>query len=294
MSDQDSKPGALPLVDESLAGITGLPAQLPGDSRRQAVSSFHGDAYQAWWSIDAWLRLTDANEVIYLEGAEDFDVVGPEAATAVQVKRNIGTISLGTAKAHTALENFWTLSSQEAHRQIDFHYLTSSSIAKEKDSNFDGGLKGIEVWRAAQTNPDLAIQVSMYLVTKLEASSPLRLFLSSSTPQLVQERLIKRFHWITDQQDLDSLKRSVDDRITVLLGEQHRPLALVPNVRKYLESRFWEILLEPLSARRCLTRAELLRQVEASTTTCLSVPVSQLPTLFGNCTSWIRFAQSLA
>ena len=282
MSDRDSKVDAMPIVDDTVDGIIGLPAQLPGDSRRQAVSSFHGDAYQAWWSIDAWLRLTDANEVIYLEGTEDFDVVGPEAATAVQVKRNKGSISLGTAKAHTALENFWTLSCHEAHRQIDFHYLTTSSIAMEKDSNFDGGLKGIEVWRAAQTNPDLAIQVSMYLVTKLDASSPLRLFLSSSTPQLIQERLIKRFHWITDQQDLDALKRSVDDRITVLLGEQHRPLALVPNVRKHLESRFWEILLESLSARRFLTRAELLRQVEAATTTCLSVPVGQLPTLIGN------------
>lgn len=225
--------------------------------------------------------MTDADEVIYLEGSEDFDVVGPEAATTVQVKRNKGTISLGSAKAHTALENFWTLSCQEVHRQIDFHYLTTSSIAMEKDSNF-GGLKGIEVWRAAQTNLNLAIQVSTYLVTKLDVSSPLRLFLISSTPQLVQERLIRRFHWLTNQQSLDAVKRSVDDRITILLSQQRRSLALIPDVRKYLESRFWEILLEPLPARRCLTRAELLRQVEAATTTYLSVPVGQLPTLIGS------------
>jgi len=282
MHDRDSKSGALPGIDETLANITGLPEELPGDPRRQAVSSFHGDVYQAWWSIDAWLRLTDANEVIYLEGAEDFDVVGPEGATTVQVKRNTGTISLGTAKAHTALENFWALSCQEVHRQIEFHYLTTSSIAMEQDSNFGGGLKGIEVWRAAQTNPDLAIQVSRYLVTKLDVGSPLRLFLSSSTPQLVQERLIKQFHWLTNQPDLDAVKQSVDDRITVLLDEQRRSLALIPNVRKYLESRFWEILLDPLSTGRCLTRAELLRQVDAATTTYLSVPVSQLPTLIGN------------
>jgi hypothetical protein len=281
MSERDHKSGGLPDADKSLASITGLPEQLAGDPRRQAVSSFHGDFYQAWWSIDAWLRLNDANEVIYLEGAEDFDVIGSEAATTVQVKNNIGTISLGTAKAHAALENFWTLSNREFYRQIDFHYLTTSSIATEHDSTF-GDQKGIEVWRAAQTNPDLANQVSKYLVTKLNSSSPLRLFLSFSTPQLVQERLINRFHWLTDQQGLDAVKRSVDDRITVLLSERHSSLALVPNVRKYLESRFWEILREPSSSLRCLTRAELLRQVEAATTTYISLPVGQLPTLISN------------
>ncbi|MCK4241789.1 MAG: hypothetical protein KAX30_09220, partial [Candidatus Atribacteria bacterium] len=63
MPDRDSRYSALPDVDETLANITGLPEQLPGDPRRQAVSSTHGDVYQAWWSIDAWLRLADANEV---------------------------------------------------------------------------------------------------------------------------------------------------------------------------------------------------------------------------------------
>ena len=124
--------------------------------------------------------------------------------------------------------------------------------------------------------------MARYLVTKLDASSPLRAFLVSATPEIVQDRLIQRFHWLTDQPDLDVVKRSVDDRITVLLNDQRRSLALIPNVRKYLESRFWEIILEPSSARRCLTRGELLRQVEAATTIYLPVPVDQLPDLIGN------------
>ena len=281
MPKSDSPYGALPGVDETVANITGLPEQLPGDPRRQAVSSIMGTVYQAWWSIDAWLQLADANEVIYLEGAEDFDIARSDGAIAVQVKRNTGSISLGTAKAHTALENFWTLSCQEIHRRIDFHYLTTSSIVMEKDASFEGA-KGIEVWRAAQTNPDLAIEVAKYLVGKLDSSSPLQAFLSSATAELVQERLIQRFHWLTNQPDLDVVKRSVEDRISVLLYDQRRTLSLIPNVRKYLESRFWEILLEPSSAQRCLTRGELLRQVEAATTTYLPVAVDQLPDLIGN------------
>jgi hypothetical protein len=270
-----------PGADQTLANITGLPEQLPGDPRRQAVSSIMGTVYQAWWSIDAWLCLTDADEVIYLEGAEDFDVVRNEGGITVQVKHTAGSISLGSYKAHTALENFWTLSCQTLHRRIEFHYLTTSSIAMEQDACF-GGATGIRVWRSAQTNPDLAAEVSKYLIAKLEASSPLRTFLISATPDLVQARLIQRFHWLTDQPDVDVVKRSVENRIAVLLYDKRLPLALVPNVQKYLESRFWEILIEPSSARRCLNRGELLRQLEAATTTYIPVPTGQLPSLVGN------------
>ena len=154
MSDRDSRSGELPSVDETLTGITGLPQQLPGDPRRQAVPSISGTVYQAWWSIDAWLRLADADEVIYLEGAEDFDVITSGSAIAVQIKHITRSISLGTAKAHKALESFWALSCQDHSRYIDFHYLTTSGIAMEQGACF-GGLKGIEAWRAAQTSPEL-------------------------------------------------------------------------------------------------------------------------------------------
>lgn len=281
MSECDFKSGVLPLADEALASISGLPGQLTGDPRRQAVDSTSGDVYQAWWSIDAWLRLTDADEVVYLEGAEDFDFVKKDSAITVQVKRNAGTISLGTAKAQAALENFWTLSCQENNRHIEFHYLTTSSVAMEQDGNF-GGIKGIEAWRAAQTNPELAIEVAKYLITKLAANSPLRLFLNTAEPQQLQDRLIKRFHWLTEQPDIDAVKRSVDDRIAVLLNEQRRAMSLIPNVRKFLESRFWEIILERSSASRCLTRGELLRQVEEATTAYMPVPIDQIPEILNN------------
>lgn len=281
MLERDSKSAAQPVAGEVLASISGLPAQLPGDPRRQAVDSTSGDVYQAWWSIDAWLRLTDADEVVYLEGAEDFDFVKKNSAITVQVKRNAGTISLGTAKAQAALENFWTLSYQEINRHIEFHYLTTSSVAMEQDGNF-GGIKGIEAWRAAQTNTELAIGVAKYLITKLATNSPLRLFLNTAEPQQIQDRLIKRFHWLTEQPDIDAVKRSVDNRIAVLLNEQRRAMSLIPNVRKFLESRFWEIILERSSASRCLTRGELLRQVEEATTAYMPVPIDQLPEILNN------------
>ena len=90
---------------EGFANDTGLPRSLIGDPKRQAVRTIQGNIYQAWCSIDAWLRLT-GYKVIFLEGAEDFDIITDEKAIAVQVEKNSDTISLGTAKAHQALENF--------------------------------------------------------------------------------------------------------------------------------------------------------------------------------------------
>jgi len=279
MPDHIPDPNLLP-NDETLSGISGLPAPLPGDPRRQAVYSIQGTVYQAWWSIDAWLRLTNPDEVIYLEGAEDFDIVKSDSTIAVQVKKHAASISLGTAKAHEALENFWTLSCKAPTQEINFHYLTTSSIAMEQDASFDG-LKGIEAWRAAQTNPELAAKVTAYLKEKLPTTSSLRAFLVAATPAATQEHLIRRFHWLTDQPNIEAVKSSVNDRICVLLGNMRRSVSLSSKVQKHLESHFWEVVVKPLPTERCLTQAELLRQIEASATAYLPIPIDQLPGLIG-------------
>lgn len=281
MTEHDS-PAVQPIRIDEVGGLTGdLPSPLPGEPRRQAVPSIQGTVYQAWCSIDAWLRLKNADEVIYLEGAEDFDVVRSDSAITVQIKKNAGSISLGTAKAHEALENFWALFCNEPNRQIDFHYLTTSHIAMEQDANFDG-LPGIVAWRAAQTSTEIATTVKAYLLTKLDAQSPLRKFLETATSDVIQDRLIRRFYWFTDQPDLEVIKRSVDDRISVLLEGQKRSVSLTTNVRKYIEARFWEVVIQPSLASRCLTRGDLLREVQYATTSYLPLPTDQLLDLIGN------------
>ena len=58
---------------------------LKADPKRQAHNQLRGYLYQIWHSVNAWLGLAD-NEILYLEGAEDFDIASDDAATAVQVK----------------------------------------------------------------------------------------------------------------------------------------------------------------------------------------------------------------
>src|SRR5450631_2720874 len=275
------------LVDTSIAGIAAIhpatrspqPPPLAGDPRRQAVPSIRGTVYQAWWSIDAWLRLTDDNTVIYLEGAEDFDVVGHDGgAVAAQIRNTSQPISLGTQKARQALEAFWKVTCNEPYGRVDLHYLTTSPAAMEMNANF-GGITGIEAWRIAQTDRKMASRIANYLTEQLDASSALGSFLQASGPEVIQERLFQRFHWFLNQSDLDAVKRSVDDRITALVASQNRPRSLVEPIRKALESRFWELVVRTEPTERCLTHGDLLRQIAESTHTYLPIPLDRLPAL---------------
>ncbi|MBX5463259.1 MAG: hypothetical protein IRZ28_19485, partial [Steroidobacteraceae bacterium] len=260
------------------ATSVGSLAPLTADTSRQAVPSIRGTVYQAWQSIDAWLRLAGDNTVIYLEGAEDFDVVHESEAVAIQVRNTAQSISLNTQKALKALEAFWSLCCNEPHRRVEMHYLTTSSASREADADF-GGLSGIDAWRIAQTDAETAHQIARYLAGKLGENSPLRFFLRQSTREAVQEHLIRRFHWFVNQPDLEAVKRSVDDRIVLLLAAQKRPLSLVDPIRRALESHFWAVIVRPRATDRYLTRADLLRQVTESTYTYLPIPLEQLPAI---------------
>jgi hypothetical protein len=136
--------------------VAGLPAPLPADSKRQAVHSISGTVYQAWCSIEAWTRLEHANQVIYLEGAEDFDIHDSGNALTVQVRQTSSPISLGTEKTRVALEHFWSLTLRSSPTIVEYHYLTTSTIARERDVDFDG-LTGIEVWMSSFESVDSSI-----------------------------------------------------------------------------------------------------------------------------------------
>ena len=251
----------------------GILLELAGDPARQAVSTIRAYIYQVWQSVDAWLQLSD-DDVIFLEGAEDFDKVGADGATTTQIKNEAASISLNNQRAHEALENFWALSEREPNRRVDFHYIATADAATERDGDF-GAICGIEVWRIARTNSAMAGVIQTYLTQKLSNASPLRAFLSSATPEQVQLKLIRRFHWFLNQPGIDEIRQSVDDRLTVRLSIMRYPLSYLERVRNHLYAFTWDTLVKPESKNRRLTAADLVRQFDAATTGNLAIPVHQ-------------------
>ena len=74
---------------------------LNADPKRQAHNQLRGYLYQIWHSVDAWLNLAD-DDVLYLEGAEDLDILSNDAATAVQVKDTQHKITLRSQEVNDA------------------------------------------------------------------------------------------------------------------------------------------------------------------------------------------------
>jgi len=120
-----------------------------GDPKRQADAVLRGYLYQIWHSVHAWLDLSD-KELLVLEGAEDFDIVDPEKATAVQVKDTKKNITLRSPAVIKSIANYWKLRNVTQGKQIYFRFLTRSSIGIEKDQPFGPGAAGLELWRRGQ------------------------------------------------------------------------------------------------------------------------------------------------
>lgn len=95
------------------------------DPSRQAADPLRGYLYQAWQALYAWLELHE-DEVLYLEGAEDFDIVGPISGTPVQVKDTCGKIALRTQCATDAISNYWRR--RRIHGNKTIKYLTETSV----------------------------------------------------------------------------------------------------------------------------------------------------------------------
>ena len=112
-----------------------------GEQCRQAVPAIRGYLYQIWHSLHAWLEL-QGDERLYLEGAEDFDVTLPDAATTVQVKDMTANVTLRSSDVREAIENCWTARKNNPERNIRFRFLSTPGIGVEQGQPFGSGRGG--------------------------------------------------------------------------------------------------------------------------------------------------------
>src|SRR5918996_2986416 len=130
---------------------------LVGDKRRQATDSIRGYVYQAYQSVLTWMRLGH-DEVLFLEGAEDFDVQSADSVTATQVKDTAGsgTLTLRSGDAVAAINNLWRHQQNNADKKVCLRFLTTASPGREKGGEFGSIATGIEYWSAAKRDDALS------------------------------------------------------------------------------------------------------------------------------------------
>ena len=196
-------------------GMTGSPlpsAQaLLGDHRRQAVATIEAYDYQIWSSVEQWLKL-GPDQVLYLEGAEDFDVCGPGQSVASQVKHSPTDISLASKDVQDAIHNCWKLLGDNPNVPgLKLRFLTRGSVRLERPSPF-GGRKGIDVWAsAAAGNDEDALSLARELPTLLkQPGSALAAFLVDAHPEVLRERLLTRIDWVVGEPHIDQTIKIVE------------------------------------------------------------------------------------
>lgn len=91
--------------------------------------------------------------LLYLEGAEDFDVVDENGETSTsQIKNSGKNISLGSEDVRKAIENFWAHVERNPSRPIRMRFVTRGDVGSENGDPFQG-VKGITFgeWRPKET-----------------------------------------------------------------------------------------------------------------------------------------------
>lgn len=251
------------------------PMPLPADPKRQAVDAWRGYYYQLLHTIHAWLELPEGT-ALYLEGAEDFDVIGPKEATAVQVKDTSENITLRSRSVTATITHYWQVRKAAPHRKVLFKLLTRSKVTVESGEPFDPNVAGLELWeRCARGVGDCGALIR-FLRDEERLPEDLRQFIASADSALVIEELIRPITWQTQSQSggyvEEAIKRKLEfhgDKFGVPPSEAIRVL------NRLLKEAFETVCRKP-ETDRMLDRTLFLRLFEEETR---NVPARQVQLL---------------
>jgi hypothetical protein len=161
---------------------------LVGDKRRQATDSIRGYVYQAYQSVLAWMRL-EKDEVLFLEGAEDFDVHSADGVIVTQVKDTAGsgTLTLRSGDVIAAINNFWRHQQNNSDKTVSLRFLTTALPGREKGAEFGGFSTGIEYWSAAKRDASLSLEPLRSFLLSLNLEPSLADFLRRLDNQAIRQ-----------------------------------------------------------------------------------------------------------
>lgn len=244
------------------------PTELRGlvsNPRRQAVPTLRGFAYQAWQSVYRWITL-GAGEALFLEGAEDIDVVTTEDVTTIQVKETSrsGSVTLNSEDVLEAIAHCWEHQEKNQTVTIYFHFLTTSPRGHERPDRFSG-VKGLDYWDTCK-RPDTDLNpLRLFLQEQLMLPENLQEFIANASDTDLREQLIRRISWDTGnepQQHVEELihKTVIEHGARFHFLPSNDSLKVVPFIYK----RVWDLICQ--EDGRWLSYADFVRLFDEVTT----------------------------
>lgn len=256
-----------------------IPSQPVGNPARQADDLNRGITFQIWCSVEAWINLTD-DQVIYLEGVEDFDVVSQGGTIGAQVKATAAPVSLRSPAIVDLLVNFWDTRSNNPGKTVQSRLITTSAVTIE-DMNPLGARGGIEIWQECAKNKDLALAEKLRAFLSTDSSISQRLdvkdtqtrkapqpnlqdFLLKAKPEEVLQQLISCIIFHTGSPDAEVVRESIRASLHAY-GETQRTR---PNECDRALDRLFRVAAETAGkkSQRVLSRDSFRLQFEEATT----------------------------
>ena len=210
------------------------PPGLNADPKRDATNSIRGYVYQIYQSVLAWMQLKE-DEILVLEGAEDFDIHCGSSVTTFQVKDVTRNLTLRAQEIVDSLNNYWACIERNPDFNIFLRFLTTAEAAQEHGFPFGPGKKGLEYWQRAELD-HIDIGPLREFLLKLELSTSLTSFMQSATDDELRENLIRRIKWDMGNRPREALQYIIEDKLKnhgfKLKINSHYSCQALPNLLK--------------------------------------------------------------
>ncbi len=231
---------------------------LIADPNRQANASLRGYRYQILHSVNAWLDLTE-DEVLYLEGVEDFDIISNGTATVVQVKDTQHNISLKSQEVIKTINQYWKSRTENSDRHMKFRFITRSKVCVERDNPFGSDQRGLHLWRHCSGDQETVKKISEFLQNQEQISDEVKDFLKQTDLDKIYKQLIKPMNWETGSPDASTIEQFISDKVLCHCKKYSIP---IPHheTKKIVESlleKAWTVATR--NENRKLTQANLLK-----------------------------------
>lgn len=246
------------------------PTNFKTDPKRDATASIRGYVYQAYQSVLAWIQLKE-NEILVLEGSEDFDIHRGYSVTTTQVKDVSVNLTLRSQSVIDALNNYWTCGEKNSDYDIFMHFLTTAEAGQEQGAPFGLGHKGLEYWHNAVSDHCDIAPLRKFLLT-LGLNPNLKLFIQEAKDNELCDKLFRRIKWDIGERPIDALQLVIEEKLKIhgySLGiNTHYSCQAVPHLLKKVA--------DLLSTDRIkeLRRGDFLTCFDEATT--MSIPRGQM------------------
>jgi hypothetical protein len=245
------------------------PQGLIADSSRQAPDTIRGFVFQLWHSVHAWLELGEGDQ-LFLEGAEDFDVLSAQGAIVNQTKATSAGISLRSAAVLQAIRNFWFVRERNRAVRISYRFITTSPVVQERGAPF-GDIAGLNLWNECRAGSPSNEQIRAFLRDGKYFDGLLGDFVNHASEQELFDELVSRISWDTAQLEQSSVVDAVKRKL-VSHGDKY---SVLPSEAEKIAHRLFTEVAAVASSKelRQLGREDFLRIFEEETQQL--VPISQ-------------------